>query len=153
MKKLIILRGIPGAGKTTFAQFLASSLDLDTDVAICAADDYFYEEDGTYNYDGSQAHNAHLSCQQNVEIAMQRGFSAFRDWVNGDRQHEPKSVVIVHNTTTTPKELKTYTDLATQYGYEVTSLIVENRHGNRSVHNVPDETLGRMIKRFDVKLV
>ena len=48
--------------------------------------------------------------------------------------------------------MQAYIDLAKKYGYQVTTLIVENRHGNRNVHNVPDETLDRMRQRFEVKL-
>ena len=152
MKRLILIRGLPGSGKTTFAKFLFHNLDLDVDATICAADDYFYDEEGNYNFDSKQLYNAHLSCQQNVEIAMQRGHGMYVDYLNGDLQYEPESVVIVHNTTTAPKEIKTYMDLASTYGYEVTSLITENRHGNSSVHNVPEETMQRMRDRFEVKL-
>lgn len=152
MKKLILVRGIPGAGKTTFAKFLASTIDVDADVAICAADDYFYDDNGKYHFDAGQLYNAHLSCQQDVEIAMLDGSRKETAWLNGVTNVEPKSIVIVHNTSTAAKEVKTYTDLARKHGYEVTSLIVENRHGNQSVHNVPEETLKRMKERFDVKL-
>lgn len=142
MKKLILVRGLPGSGKTTFAKFLYNTIDLEVDVTICAADDYFYDADGKYNFDANQLYNAHLSCQQNVEIAMQRGNAAL----------QIDSVIIVHNTTTAPKEIKTYVELAKKYEYELTSLIVENRHGNESVHNVPDEAMDRMRNRFEVKL-
>lgn len=152
MKKLILVRGLPGAGKTTFATFLAENLDSDAHIAVCAADDYFYGDDGKYRFDANQLYNAHLCCQQNVEIAMQHGWRSYEDWLSGDIQYEPKSVVIVHNTSTAPKEIKTYVDLAEEYGYELTSLIVENRHGNPSLHNVPQEALDRMKARFEVKL-
>lgn len=152
MKKLILLRGLPGSGKTTFADFLIGIISMEADVTVCAADDFFYDENGMYNFDASLLHKAHLSCQQDVEIAMQDGADKFRDWQLGDRYDVPFSIVIVHNTTTTPKEIKIYTDLAAKYGYEVTSLIVENRHGNKSVHGVPDEAMERMRNRFEVKL-
>jgi hypothetical protein len=29
---------------------------------------------------------------------------------------------------------------------------VENRHGNSSVHNVPEETIEKMKKRFEIKI-
>jgi len=48
--------------------------------------------------------------------------------------------------------MKTYMDLAVKYGYQVVSLIVENRHGNSSVHNVPDETIEKMKSRFEISL-
>lgn len=141
MRELILLRALPGAGKTTFAKFLLNNLNPDLDVTICAADDYFYDESGKYNFDASQLHFAHLSCQQNVEIAMQR---AARDNL--------KSVIIVHNTNTTPKEIRPYEQMAVTYSYKLTSLIVENRHGNRSVHGVPAEAMDRMRNRFQVQL-
>lgn len=152
MKKLILLRGLPGAGKTTFAYFLANMFDVDVDISVCAADDFFYDEVGEYKFDANKLHLAHAQCQQNVETAMQRGSAVETDWVNGDEIYEPKSVIIVHNTTTSSKEIRTYTDLAKKYNYEVISLVVENRHGNSSVHNVPEEALERMKGRFDVKL-
>ena len=152
MKKLILVRGLPGSGKTTFAKFLLGSLENDIDVTVCAADDYFYDDDGKYHFDAGQLYNAHLSCQQNVEIAMLRADEKHRDFLLGDSKEDANAVVIVHNTTTAPKELKVYTDLADRYDFEVTSLIVENRHGNKSVHNVPEEALDRMRGRFEVKL-
>ena len=60
--------------------------------------------------------------------------------------------IVVSNTFTTEKEMKPYYKLAEQYGYRVHSLIVENRHGGINEHNVPDETLEKMKKRFEIKL-
>jgi hypothetical protein len=59
---------------------------------------------------------------------------------------------VVSNTLTTEKELKPYYELAEKYNYTVFSLIVENRHGGTNVHNVPEETLDKMEKRFSIKL-
>lgn len=60
--------------------------------------------------------------------------------------------VIVANTSTTEKELHPYYDLANKYGFEVFSIIVENRHNGINEHNVPEETLEKMRNRFDIKL-
>ena len=60
--------------------------------------------------------------------------------------------IVVSNTFTQEWEMQSYIDLAKKYGYQVTTLIVENRHGNSNVHNVPAETLDRMRQRFEVKL-
>ena len=43
-------------------------------------------------------------------------------------------------------------ELAKLYNYKVFSLIVENRHGNKNIHDVPQETIDRMRKRFDISL-
>ena len=142
LKKLIIVRGIPGSGKTTFAEFLFDNLEIDVDAACLAADDYFYDDEGVYHFDANKLHMAHLHCQQTVENNMV---------MHGTRE-QVQSVIIVHNTSTTPKELKPYLELAKKYGYEVTSLIVENRHGNENVHSVPEEVLTKMKNRFEVKL-
>jgi len=60
--------------------------------------------------------------------------------------------IVVSNTSTTEKEMEPYLKLAEKYDYKVVSLIVENRHGNKSVHNVPDETMEKMRNRFEIKL-
>lgn len=124
---LILLRGLPGAGKTTVAELLGCE--------CFAADDYqdLYA-DGVFNT--SLLGQAHHYCRGGVIEAMQKG--------------TPR--IAVHNTLTTPKELGEYYQLATEFGYLVVSLIVENRHGNKSVHNVPEEVMDKMEKRFDVKL-
>jgi hypothetical protein len=61
---------------------------------------------------------------------------------------DEQPTVVVSNTLTSEKELKPYIELAEKYGYQIVSLIVENRHGNKSIHDVPDETLERMEVRL-----
>lgn len=136
MKTLILLRGLPGAGKSTFANYIWESN------AIFEADQYFYDEEGNYNFDAVKLPLAHKWCQLRVRHAME------------ENQENPQyfSEIIVSNTSTTEKELQPYIDLANEYGYSVISLIVENRHGNTSVHGVPDETLEKMRKRFEISL-
>jgi predicted kinase len=134
MKTLIILRGLPGSGKTSFAKYMFSN-------NVFEADQYFYDSDGNYNFDASKLHEAHLHCQKRVEELMQ---------MSDTTQYGGE--IVVSNTATTERELEPYLKLAKSYGYIVVSLIVENRHGNKSVHGVPDETLEKMRKRFSVKL-
>ncbi len=136
MKTLIILRGLPGSGKSSFANYMFSN-------NIFEADKYFYDEDGNYNFDATKLHAAHKWCQSQVEDAMEYNFES-----NGHYFSE----IVVSNTSTTEKELEPYLKLAEKYDYKVVSLIVENRHGNKSVHNVPNETMEKMRNRFDIKL-
>jgi len=42
--------------------------------------------------------------------------------------------------------------LAEQWCYQVTSLIVENRHGGVNEHGVPEDKLQAMKDRFEIKL-
>ena len=39
-----------------------------------------------------------------------------------------------------------------QYGYQVYSIVVENRHGGVNQHGVPAEAVERMRNRFEIKL-
>jgi len=137
MKELILLRGLPGAGKSSFANLIWQS------GVIFEADKYFYDKEGNYNFDATKLHAAHKWCQSQVEDAMKTNSKS-----NGLYYSE----IIVSNTSTTEKELEPYLKLAEKYDYIVISLVVENRHGNKSVHNVPEETLEKMRKRFEIKL-
>jgi hypothetical protein len=60
--------------------------------------------------------------------------------------------ISVSNTFTQEWEMETYFKLAEKYGYQVFSLIIENRHGNKNLHGVPDDTLQRMRDRFQISL-
>ena len=137
MRTLIIIRGLPGAGKSSFAHFLWAS------GIIFEADKYFYDEYNNYNFDASKLHAAHEWCQLKVENAM-----LTNKGTNGKYYPE----VIVSNTSTTEKELKPYLDLAAKYDYKVVSLIVENRHGNENKHGVPDDKIEQMRNRFEINL-
>ena len=127
MKTLIIVRGIPGSGKTTFANMLGK--------AVCCADDYFMR-DGEYKWNVENIGNAHGWSQRKCRRFMK---------AQVDR-------IIVANTNTTEREMQPYMDLARQFGYMVFSVIVENRHGGESVHGVPEATLDKMRGRFSIEL-
>jgi len=131
MRTLYLIRGIPGSGKSTFAK------ELVPEFLVCEADKYFVV-DGEYRFDPLKLKDAHLWCQNVVEKYME-------NW-----EVFPK--IAVSNTFTTEWELKPYFELAKKYDYKVFSIVVENRHGNDSVHNVSDETINKMINRFQINL-
>jgi predicted kinase len=135
-KKLYIVRGIPGSGKSTFALNLVGS-----DFLVCEADKYFMV-DGEYKFDGSKLKEAHESCRTMVETYM-------KDSLMNDQFYRE---IAVSNTFTQEWEMQPYFDLAKQYGYMVFSIIVENRHGGSNQHGVPVEAIQRMKDRFNVKL-
>lgn len=135
IQKLFLLRGLPGSGKTTLATDLAGGKPI-----VFAADDYFYENGpnpGVYDFDVTKLHAAHKQCFERTKAALEQGVQ----------------LVFVTNTFTTEKELKPYLELGKELGVQVISLVVENRHGNQSVHGVPRETIGKMVDRFSLKLV
>jgi hypothetical protein len=46
-----------------------------------------------------------------------------------------------------------YYDMGKEFGYTIFSLIVENRHGGKNIHGVPDDKLEVMKNRFELKLI
>jgi predicted kinase len=128
-KSLILVRGIPGSGKTTFAETIAIG------APVISADDYFMQH-GKYVFDKNKLGRAHLFCYNTTEGYMVGG----------------KGRIFVANTFTTKKEMKPYYELAIKYGYTVFSIIVENRHGSKNVHDVPYGSLEAMRTRFDIEL-
>lgn len=128
MKTLFLLRGLPGAGKSTLAKALGAK--------HFEADMYFVNEAGEYNFNPAKIKDAHNWCRHSVMEAMK----------------ECNYKVSVSNTFTQEWEMEAYYLLAEELGYQVFSLVVENRHGGVNTHGVPDETLEKMKNRFEIKL-
>lgn len=127
MKNLILVRGVSGAGKSTFANLLYVD-------GILSADDYFMEN-GKYKFDGSKLKQAHEWCQKRCSNIMETGLD-----------------VAVANTFTQEWEMEPYFKLAKIYDYRIFTVIVENRHKGINIHNVPDEKLQAMKNRFEIVL-
>lgn len=60
--------------------------------------------------------------------------------------------IAVSNTFTQEWEMIPYFFMAEKYGYNVFTLIVENRHGGKNVHNCPEDKIEIMRNRFEIKL-
>lgn len=129
-KDLVLVRGVPGSGKTTFAEMIQGPHGR-----IVATDDFFYEN-GAFNFDASKLGEAHEWCRSEVESSMKNGL--------------PR--IVVHNTFTQVWEFLRYYALAARYGYRVHSVIKENRHGGESVHGVPESKVNQMRDRFETRL-
>lgn len=124
MKTLIILRGVSGCGKSTVADYIKEITNPNIETLHYEADMFFYDEKGQYSFDASQLPSAHKWCRDSVMVAMDANIGQ----------------IIVSNTFTTEWELKHYLELAEEYGYNAFSLVVENRHGNKDIHDVPEKT-------------
>ena len=136
-KELILVRGVPGSGKSTTAKLLGAG---GSGYAHFEADMYFMV-DGVYKFDPAKIRDAHAWCQGSVERAMLLNHTAGHN-----------STIIVSNTFTQEWEMKVYYDMAKTYGYTVFSVIVENRHGGENLHGVPEDKVQIMKDRFEVKL-
>ena len=130
-KILYIVRGIPGSGKSTFAKTLVKK-----DYCHKEADMFFVDREGNYKFEPSKIKDAHKWCQEEMDFLMRL-------------EHSP---VVVSNTFTQEWEMEPYFELAKKYGYKTFSIIVENRHGNKSIHNVPEDKVKMMKDRFEIKI-
>ena len=129
---LIILRGLPGTGKSQIAKLLGGSR--------CSADIFFTHHDGTYHYEESRLEEAHGWCQAQVEEAM--------------KITHPR--IVVDNTNSRVREYASYVKLAEEYEYQL--IIIElhthaqeqlDEWAERGTHSVPQSALRRMLSRWE----
>jgi predicted kinase len=133
-RSLILLRGLPGSGKSTLAKVLAG----DKDYPVFSVDSYFYSaENNKYEFRFHENHLAYKKCQDDTEQAMKDGIKK----------------IFVDNTFTLEWEIEPYFKLASQNGYNVFVVTVENRHGGKNVHGIDDESLRKMAGKYKVVLM
>lgn len=131
MADLILLRGLPGSGKSAFAALLAGK-----NGPAFSVDDYFTAADGRYHFEFDKNHLAYKACEDQCRQAMQEG----------------KERIVIHNTFVLDWEIKPYFKLAAEWNYRVFVLTVENYHGRQNQHGVSDEQLQKMAAKYKVKL-
>lgn len=130
---LILLRGLPGSGKTT----LAGVLSENGKYPCFSVDDYFINPStGEYLFDFKQNYIAYEQCKTNTEQNMQNGISK----------------IIVHNTFTLDWEMEPYFGLASQYNYTIFVVTVENYHNQKNTHEISEEQIQKMAEKYKVKL-
>lgn len=128
MKKLLLIIGIPGSGKSTMANKIKSENPEFYDANVWEADKFFMK-DGEYKFNPNILGAAHWWCQAQVESDMKKGDN-----------------IIVSNTSLTPKERRPYIKLAKEYGYEIE--VIECNGSFKNIHDVPDETIEKMKKKY-----
>jgi len=129
-KVLLIIRGTPGAGKTT----IAKALLLVGLFHYYYEADMFFELEGHYKYDKSKIKAAHEWCYSKVKDAMYLG----------------EMNVIVSNTFTSKWQYQKYLDLAAELGYNIQMMVLKSDF--ESIHQVPKDTLIRMKNELQTDL-
>ncbi len=136
-KEFIIMRGLPGSGKSTLAKQLAGGTGVQY-----AADDYFMDEQGKYNWDPNQIGTAHQWNHERIKRAIEQGVSP----------------VIMDNTNVSKWELRSLRPLveyAENQGYEVrieeakTPWAFDPEElAKRNSHGVPLEAIQGKLRRW-----
>jgi len=129
---LVILRGVSGAGKTTFAK-----REFPTAI-IASADDTFTTPTGEYNFDFTRLTEAHVACFCKVDGALGAG-----------------KLVVVDNTNTQRWEMSPYIMLANKHGVPVRIIRFEcdpEKAAARNTHSVPDAAVQAMHERMEEPL-
>jgi tRNA uridine 5-carbamoylmethylation protein Kti12 len=124
--ELTLIRGCPGAGKSTLAKKL-----MNNNSAHYEADMFWKLFDGTYRFDFKKLTYAHQWCLSNVAAEF---------------ESQDVAKVIVSNTFTTTSEIMPYITLAEVY--KVPVKIINVRTQFKSVHDVPEATIEKMKNRW-----
>ena len=139
MKKIVILRGVPGAGKTTAAKQLFVEQGLAGVPVVSVSADYFFERDGVYRFDGSKLGEAHGACLRSFLRHLQQIADGL------------PMILVVDNTSLTVMEMITYVRLAQAFGVPFEVLTVECDPAiaaARGLHSVPVAKVFEMHRRM-----
>ena len=118
---LVLIRGIPGSGKSTMAKAIAR-VGYDHYEA-----DMFFEASG---FNPEKLPEAHQWCQGEVRLSLEHGIPC-----------------VVANTFTRRWELAPYLDMASEMG--VTVKVIEAEGSWQNVHGVPDAVVQKMRERWE----
>lgn len=129
MKECVIMRGIPGSGKTRLL------MECYHEHLVVSADHFRYHS-GKYVFNKEENGTIHNKCLIEFLNAVQRGFE----------------LLAVDNTNSKVFEFAPYYRIAEAFGYDVKLVYVvcdPSMAVRRNVHNVPEEVIRTMANNFD----
>lgn len=120
---LTIIRGVPGTGKSTYAQTHFKG-------TLCVENDMFHIHNGKYDYHREMMPDAIAWCVNTVRFALIEGMD-----------------VVVCNTFTKRSFIEKYKRLAEKYGHDFKVIRMTKEYGN--VHNLPSKVMEEMRNGFE----
>jgi len=121
--RLILVRGVPGSGKSTFAAKVFPG-------AFHVENDMFHVKDGEYRFDFNRQKDAVSWCMDMCDTALRNGMD-----------------VVVSNTFTKRKYVSAYARLAAEHGADVSVYRMTGSFENS--HSVPAAVFENMKKNFE----
>jgi hypothetical protein len=123
---VVLIRGLPGAGKTTYAkQAYPTYSYLD-------ADSFFYNDQGVYSFDPSRAQDAHQACMEKARALVLQ-----------------QTNVVIANTFVTKGSIEEYINCIGRNVAVNFSVIHITGRAFTSVHNVPQHRITRFQKMWE----
>lgn len=123
---LLIVRGLPGSGKTTYAKQWAEQ----NNAFHVEADMFFVDSSGRYTFDGKKIGAAHDWCQLKAAQALERGEN-----------------VVVSNTFSQMWEMAPYEKMTKVLNVFIQVYTCREQYQN--VHGVPEWVIQRMRERWE----
>eukprot|EP00731_Ephydatia_muelleri_P030433 Em0021g956a len=137
---VVIMRGVPGSGKSHLVNSCKEMLTDPSSVAVCSADQYFSEAPGGYKFATHLLPKAHAHCLGRFVHALTEG----------------KRLLVVDNTNSKLWEYRVYVFICEVLGLKCHVLEIPCEHPSitnmfcsRNVHGVDSAIVNRLVQRWE----
>ena len=135
MRQLVIMRGLPGSGKSTRAKRYIAEMKPESS-GIFSADDFFIDPDGVYRWNGAKLDKAHEWNNERIKAAVEQN----------------TQIVIADNVHAFLYDMRASIKIAEKHNYEVIYLkgdapwaLDPNECAKRSLHGISVAAVSNMM--------